>query len=110
MRVPDAAGPWRFPRPSPEAVACVRIYRNAQVVPAHSVVMYAVGPVPSSRPESPPAVNSVRSEEHTSELQSLMRISYAVFYLKKKKDKHTKKYKRLNTKETVPNLSQLTLP
>src|SRR3546814_6766271 len=28
----------------------------------------------------------VRSEEHTSELQSLMRISYAVFCLKKKKD------------------------
>src|SRR3546814_6098451 len=27
----------------------------------------------------------IRSEEHTSELQSLMRISYAVFYLKKKK-------------------------
>src|SRR3546814_2987028 len=26
----------------------------------------------------------IRSEEHTSELQSLMRISYAVFYLKKK--------------------------
>src|SRR3546814_8463106 len=30
----------------------------------------------------------LRSEEHTSELQSLMRISYAVFCLKKKK-KHT---------------------
>src|SRR3546814_7956706 len=29
-----------------------------------------------------------RSEEHTSELQSLMRISYAVFCLKKKKEKH----------------------
>src|SRR3546814_1249149 len=29
--------------------------------------------------------NQVRSEEHTSELQSLMRISYAVFCLKKKK-------------------------
>src|SRR3546814_10044364 len=29
-----------------------------------------------------------RSEEHTSELQSLMRISYAVFCLKKKKYKH----------------------
>src|SRR3546814_10621130 len=28
---------------------------------------------------------SIRSEEHTSELQSLMRISYAVFCLKKKK-------------------------
>src|SRR3546814_6910626 len=32
-----------------------------------------------------------RSEEHTSELQSLMRISYAVFCLKKKKNKHSKK-------------------
>src|SRR3546814_5629788 len=30
-------------------------------------------------------LESVRSEEHTSELQSLMRISYAVFGLKKKK-------------------------
>src|SRR3546814_12440327 len=29
-----------------------------------------------------------RSEEHTSELQSLMRISYAVFCLKKKKEEH----------------------
>src|SRR3546814_2046357 len=33
-----------------------------------------------------PAANH-RSEEHTSELQSLMRISYAVFCLKKKKNK-----------------------
>src|SRR3546814_2305445 len=31
-----------------------------------------------------------RSEEHTSELQSLMRISYAVFCLKKKKQQHYK--------------------
>src|SRR3546814_2964232 len=31
-----------------------------------------------------------RSEEHTSELQSLMRISYAVFCLKKKKRTHSK--------------------
>src|SRR3546814_8641040 len=35
-----------------------------------------------------------RSEEHTSELQSLMRISYAVFCLKKKKKNHsTQEYK-----------------
>src|SRR3546814_6838261 len=33
------------------------------------------------------AILSARSEEHTSELQSLMRISYAVFCLKKKKNK-----------------------
>src|SRR3546814_8508990 len=34
-----------------------------------------------------------RSEEHTSELQSLMRSSYAVFCLKKKKQKHDKRIK-----------------
>src|SRR3546814_4116391 len=34
-----------------------------------------------------------RSEEHTSELQSLMRISYAVFCLKKKKHTTTIRYK-----------------
>src|SRR3546814_8965058 len=34
--------------------------------------------------DSETAAQSVRSEEHTSELQSLMRISYAVFCLKKK--------------------------
>src|SRR3546814_4677673 len=45
-----------------------------------------------------PAVDRVdlflkRSEEHTSELQSLMRISYAVFCLKKKKTKeHTHRH------------------
>src|SRR3546814_6503421 len=33
---------------------------------------------------------AVRSEEHTSELQSLMRISYAVFCLKKKKNQTSK--------------------
>src|SRR3546814_8036608 len=35
------------------------------------------------------AVGRARSEEHTSELQSLMRISYAVFCLKKKKNNHS---------------------
>src|SRR3546814_1890745 len=39
---------------------------------------------------SGPAQSDDRSEEHTSELQSLMRISYAVFCLKKKTFKHTK--------------------
>src|SRR3546814_544295 len=34
-----------------------------------------------------------RSEEHTSELQSLMRISYAVFCLKKKKNKTSQQHK-----------------
>src|SRR3546814_1636662 len=35
---------------------------------------------------------AIRSEEHTSELQSLMRISYAVFCLKKKKTKNPTKH------------------
>src|SRR3546814_8943093 len=38
-----------------------------------------------------------RSEEHTSELQSLMRISYAVFCLKKKKECTQSNYSRQNT-------------
>src|SRR3546814_9424647 len=38
-----------------------------------------------------------RSEEHTSELQSLMRISYAVFCLKKKKQKKTPQNENLIT-------------
>src|SRR3546814_7275401 len=63
------------------------------------------GPQPFAQPRSPRAVGlhgedravalhaadprGGRSEEHTSELQSLMRISYAVFCLTKKNNKHT---------------------
>src|SRR3546814_1561918 len=42
-----------------------------------------------------------RSEEHTSELQSLMRISYAVFCLKKKKQKNNKKNTKYNEHITI---------
>src|SRR3546814_8280007 len=38
-----------------------------------------------------PRVEGLRSEEHTSEIQSLMRISYAVFWLTKKKNTETVK-------------------
>src|SRR3546814_9952647 len=41
-----------------------------------------------------------RSEEHTSELQSLMRISYAVFCLKKKKKKQNKTSRQNNIHQT----------
>src|SRR3546814_6716434 len=40
----------------------------------------------------------MRSEEHTSELQSLMRISYAVFCLKQKKRQHNLSDKRKLTR------------
>src|SRR3546814_1027668 len=42
----------------------------------------------------------IRSEEHTSELQSLMRISYAVFCLKKKKQENViNKHKLIQNKQ-----------
>src|SRR3546814_3897144 len=54
-------------------VAC---HRGAVPVRAHGV--HGAAPLPV-------LPGALRSEEHTSELQSLMRISYAVFCLKKKK-------------------------
>src|SRR3546814_1067718 len=45
---------------------------------------------------------AARSEEHTSELQSLMRISYAVFCLKKKNKNNTKTHQH-NTTGTCTN-------
>src|SRR3546814_3946587 len=50
-------------------------------------VFYPTQTVPGTSFVEAPSV--YRSEEHTSELQSLMRISYAVFCLKKKKKQHT---------------------
>src|SRR3546814_3634727 len=60
-----------------------------------AIALPTVGPSPCTRLKTPagtPAASRIsakivafRSEEHTSELQSLMRISYAVFCLKKKK-------------------------
>src|SRR3546814_10207739 len=47
------------------------------------------GAQPAQQTEGPGGIIVTRSEEHTSELQSLMRISYAVFCLKKKKKKIT---------------------
>src|SRR3546814_6624220 len=43
------------------------------------------------------AAKLLRSEEHTSELQSLMRISYAVFCLQKKKSNTTQHYSLIYT-------------
>src|SRR3546814_2155568 len=52
---------------------------------------------------------SSRSEEHTSELQSLMRISYAVFCLKKKITQHnTQKSSQANTKNYYHDTSTRT--
>src|SRR3546814_5083254 len=49
------------------------------------------------------AAHCPRSEEHTSELQSLMRISYAVFCLKKKKTNTTKPFNKQITEYATQN-------
>src|SRR3546814_5251830 len=51
-----------------------------------------------------------RSEEHTSELKSLMRISYAVFCLKKKTVEITEQYNRKRTNLTSNQLLHFRIP
>src|SRR3546814_6257710 len=63
-----------------EALRAAGILVNLHYIPIYRQPYYkAFGYDPADYPEAE------RSEEHTSELQSLMRISYAVFCLKKKK-------------------------
>src|SRR3546814_10443057 len=62
-------------------------WADAEVVGFHGHTLYLM-------PQS-----DIRLEEHTSELQSLMRISYAVFCLKKKNKKHNTKNKNTSNKQ-----------
>src|SRR3546814_2609132 len=72
--------------PAPETMSWPPAGQHTPPTQPPAASMYAPAQ-PVSQPTSSP---SPRSEEHTSELQSLMRISYAVFCLKKKKKKiHT---------------------
>src|SRR3546814_2149230 len=67
------------------------IHFEAQYVPAHhDVAEFATALRAVGEPMRGKPVKELRSEEHTSELQSLMRISYAVFCLKKKTKKNIK--------------------
>src|SRR3546814_19080961 len=81
--------------PSPTLFRSLVMDERGQVVLAVQIGGSQVDPhLAGDRPvlRSGPAISgrrARRSEEHTSELQSLMRISYAVFCLKKKKNKKT---------------------
>src|SRR3546814_3759740 len=73
----------------PEAVEGHSRWRGMLRLSAHGCALRADGdynriPWRTSRPHRP-RLDGDRSDEHTSELQSLMRISYDVFCLKKKK-------------------------
>src|SRR3546814_4291815 len=70
--------PW-LDAPSPKNTTATR--------PSPSSCAPSAAPTASpTPPPTMPLAPNMRSEEHTSELQSLMRISYAVFCLKKKKN------------------------
>src|SRR3546814_7323284 len=76
----DTGWQWQRRRwPMPDAIAPRRREYRAAAAPAATAVTTELPAAASAPPD--------RSEEHTSELQSLMRISYAVFCLKKKKNK-----------------------
>src|SRR3546814_2872448 len=70
------------PEPNVPSASASNCLRNASAPP--NALSIASASAPAGSPPPP------RSEEHTSELQSLMRISYAVFCLKKKKNKPEK--------------------
>src|SRR3546814_6651721 len=81
------------------SLGVARTFQNIMVFPDLSLVENVmVGR--QSRTKSG-ALSSIRSEEHTSELQSLMRISYAVFCLKKKKKNN--KNKEMKTHNNIHN-------
>src|SRR3546814_8650411 len=63
------------------------------------------GPRPRPAAAAAPAGGQDRSEEHTSELQSLMRISYAVFCLKKKKHTSHKNHRLISTNKSTSLIS-----
>src|SRR3546814_9039757 len=86
-----------FPtRRSSDLQPCSSSPISVRLASADSVVL----PVPER-----PKKTALRSEEHTSELQSLMRISYAVFCLKKKK-----LYSSMTNTQPITIASKTTVP
>src|SRR3546814_6088090 len=84
---------WRR-RPVRSQQRCARVARQHHQVPQASARPTAADASRPSRaalyrPDVRHSDETRRSEEHTSELQSLMRISYAVFCLKNKKKRYT---------------------
>src|SRR3546814_3397378 len=84
---PDAADPVIV---MPRIAGCAEVARREKTRPGKALPRSVGERMPAAMSWSPSLTRMVagtRSEEHTSELQSLMRISYAVFCLKKKKNK-----------------------
>src|SRR3546814_8631657 len=79
-----AAVPPRLvvPEPEPPAPAVIPLRPRRAMMSSPSTIFGGI------QKRALVAPDRIRSEEHTSELQSLMRISYAVFCLKQKKNAH----------------------
>src|SRR3546814_10039447 len=90
LEAPDHALPLP-PRHSASATPSLRGSAPPFHAPSRRSTAFTFDPSSAGVTMWPSAVNrsrmASRSEEHTSELQSLMRISYAVFCLKKKKQR-----------------------
>src|SRR3546814_10084343 len=84
-RASGVAEPWSIVYPFRTPVNAAQVTTPAAVMVQPSIVVTPV-----------PITSITRSEEHTSELQSLMRNSYAVFCWKKKKHQKTKKERKPN--------------
>src|SRR3546814_5428419 len=89
----SASEPWgsisiRTTGPAPASWACTARWPDKVVLP-EPPFCDARASTRMEIPQSADIHTGNRSEEHTSELQSLMRISYAVFCLKKKKQSIT---------------------
>src|SRR3546814_7223731 len=105
--------PARRPHPRRRHGRADRLQPRPLARPLRHAVPHREGAVPQGRrPDGGeildrPAADDPRrrrSEEHTSELQSIMRISYAVFCLKKKKKKNMKQKKTEIVKSKSMNL------
>src|SRR3546814_2779646 len=89
------------------ASACVSMYSRMLASLPSRTVMAKIQLSSNDLPVAlilPLAKPTTRSEEHTSELQSLMRISYAVFCLKTKKQKTNTTYQ--SSKHKTSNITK----
>src|SRR3546814_10596460 len=81
--IPGSAGALVGDRCLGHDIGDAELGRHRRSDPVRGLVVEVIGE-PQIRPGPAAGPDRPRSEEHTSELQSLMRISYAVFCLKKK--------------------------
>src|SRR3546814_6606774 len=92
--LPDAGGPLALTRYEPNTPSSQARFREEVLRPLAKSCSSEATPGEMIRPDR----HCSRSEEHTSELQSLMRISYAVFCLKKKKQIQIIDYNKSKTR------------